>query len=500
MILYELKHDLRDRCELDIKSIDDKTVNSLDEYLFRFPRQRKLAYAYLKSMSADSTIAISKLHALFKDFDDLEWLLHSTTHKKRKLNDEIYSNVVQKYIRNPYTWVSSMVHVQPYLFDAKYLLLGQFQSVADRCTWAYINTQSMHYAGIHNKVRTLEGLEKHNHWFVDKLAIEKKFYDKLLKRFNFSAALRIKAYSRWIEVYDDVSKLCLQFELHPLEIRLKIIFPVGSRQRGRKINNTLTMKLLSRYYELFTLYNTLTSSQSDVAAYLNALSANNELRSDTYSRLHASLVQVLSDFVDKSKGSYFDDEKLLNLYAVNSNSVERYAIAISRKYKRLRIYRKVKILNDKFNRTDDICLSSYSIWGTDIEYWAHELLAMGIINIGHVTEKHSLYDYELLATGKSQTFALQFLKLPQVQATRIFEQYESMQDLLQSEVNYLLDNNRDATDTRTWSKLPATKINTYFEWLHKCLDNDKFEEERKSRLSAKNASIINFTTINKSIL
>ena len=497
MILYEIKQELRDLVIIDINIIDDIEFVSFDEYLFRFPQQKKLVYAYLKECT--EPIELSKLHKKFKWFGNLEWLLQNPVHQYEQEFDKKYAKVVNKYVRNPYTWVSSMINVQPYLFDAKYLLIGQYQDIAEKCAWAYFNTQSMQYPGIYNEVRTLDGLQQHNDWFIERLSIEKEFFDNILSFMTFSSSLRVKSYYKYIEVYDDASTLTMQFELTATEIITRVIFPKGSKNRGRKGSTSLVMKLFSNYRELFQLWGRLSAAYDTITTYLGRLDALNIERSNTYNRLFITTKQVLTDFMMKDSGTYMDDEHYLNLYSVTNGSVERWTISFSKKCKNVRLHRKIKFLNDKLNRTDEIQFSSYNL-GHDIDKISHFLLMSGFINIGHVKARHNFYDYELLATGKSDTFALQFLKLPQLLASNVFAKYVACQDILSSEVEHLISSGLDAKDTRYKRKHKATNITTYFEWYYRQQDQEKFDSERSVRYQEKQRLIKNFTQTYKHII
>ena len=101
---------------------------------------------------------------------------------------------------------------------------------------------------------------------------------------NYTPGLEAQLYGAWenchpsepssidiIEVFDENSQLTIQFELNELEVKTRIIFPKNSRQRGRKQNAFITMKLIARYSELFNLYNTITNNQNKILTYLHAL-------------------------------------------------------------------------------------------------------------------------------------------------------------------------------------------------------------------------------------
>lgn len=502
MIIYAIRQEIRDNCEIDTNCISGKAIEDFDDYLFSFPLQRKLAYAYVKYST--ERVKLSHVHQLFKSIDDIEWLLHSTTHKKYLAKDEVYARVVTKYIRNAYTWTSSMVHMQPHLFDAKYLRIGRFQAIAHKCNWFYMHTQTMHYSGFYNGVRTLDGLVKHNEWFIERRRLEHQFFDAILSRFSFSPQLRISYYANCIEFFDDNSQLCLQFEIFAnSDIATQIIYPTGAKHRGRKVSNTLTMKLLSKYNELFTFYQVLNSldTRKQYQKYKDKLDQLKVTHSDTWQRLKISTIQVLEDFSNKEQGSAFNEDRMTNFYFVRKDSVERCGMTIGKSKRTFRLYRRVKLTKDKMQRTDTISLSSYNSHCRSIETFAEWLLDVGFINISQIEDRHIMYDYELLSTGKSQTFALQFLKLPQVVASSYFAEYEEQLDMLKHEIDWLHETNvKSIEDTRKFEDFAKLKINTFPEYKHYVEQKLTYEEDRKLMLSQKNSLVNNFIKTNKQII
>lgn len=499
MLIYAIKQEIRLNCDIDVSQINGKAIEHLDDYLFHFPLQRKLAYAYIKY--SEEVVKLSQVHQLFKSIDDIEWLLHSTTHKKRMKQDDTYAKVVTKYIRNPWTWTSSMVHMQPHLFDAKYLKLGQFQSVAHKCNWSYLNTQNMHWTSLLNGVRTMEGLVKHNEWFVQRRKLEYDFFEGLLSRFTFSPQLRLTYYFNTIEVYDDVSKLCMQFEIYPTsDVVAWIMYPMNAKKRGRKVSNVLTMKMLAKYNELFSLYQLLNSIdvRKQYQKYYDKLAALKVTHKDTWDRLHASTVQLVTDLGQRAKGAHWDKTSMIYAYFVRQGSVDRCGITSDSNLRMFRMHRRTKILNDRLERTDVINYSAYNNPYRTVEKFADWLLNVGFINISHINDIHNLYDYELLATGKSQTFALQFLKLPQTVASEYFVDYEERIDMLKHEVKWLAEHNVvDIPDTRQFEDFSKTHINTHEEFKHWQECSSSYDEEREVVLKDKLRLMHDFKLTNK---
>jgi len=491
MEIYELR-DLRTKCQIDIDQIDGLTTTDLDLYLYHFPLQKKLAYAYLKEVS---TVKLSVLHELFSQFGDIDYF-SSAIHTERQI-DPAYAKVTKKYVRNPWIWITAMQTVQPYLFDAKYLLVGEFQNVAKKCVDDFYKAQLMHYTVSYNKLKTIDHMEGHNQWFIDRRDIEKSFFNDILKRFHFNQKLRVKWYYKFIEFYDESSTLTLQFEIGRYETKMRIIWPPGNRKQSREDSQFQVMKMLQRYPELFTLYHRIHNNRKDVVQYFNSLVANDNNNYLTYQVLKATMVAFLEDLHSNEPGAYIESEDIIG-YFVHHQSVEK--IAIRPQGGQLRFYRYCKILNDKYGRSDILSYSSYKLNEKEIGNQATELLRMGMVNIGSTKHAHQLLDYELLATERANEFALQFFKLPSRQAGEFFADYEMLLDLLDGEVRYLAAEGANAEDTRDTEPPVQDWVSTYFEWLAKERDPKVFAEEREMRLNAKRKRIREFTETNKALL
>jgi hypothetical protein len=475
MKIYEIRESVRANVIVD-------TDQSFDEVLFFNPLQKKLIYAYAKASSKPEKLSF--LLNLFKPFEDIDYF-YSETHKDLMGSDECYSAVVKKYVRNPHVWVTSIQKIQPYLFDSKYLLIGRYQSIAEKCTGKYMFNQTMHWSGIHNGCRTLEGLVENNGFFLNRRSLESEFFDPLMKVIK-NNNLFVNCYWNKIEIYDELSKLTLQLELSSEEISPWILFPLESRNKGRKQNIQMILKIFSKYPEIFSLYTILNSQLNLVSEYLKKYEALT--KTETFVRLEQSVNYMLEDFIDKNEGAYYDKNWLL-LYFVNRNSVERVTIQSFTKNK-IRLYRKVKYTSDRLNRVEERDIRGYYMYTT--ETLAKELILSGLINVGNLEEPHPWYDYELLSKGLSDAWSLQFFKLPYQMSERIFYEYDEVQDHLKSEILYAQASSEDLQDTRILDRKYDASINCYFELVEKNNNPQKFKLERSSRMNLKSARIVKF--------
>lgn len=492
MILYEIRENIRQKVQFDITEFtlsSGETIrfNSLDEFLFRAPLLKKLVYAYLKGMPDDGLMPLSYVANIFSEFNSVEYF-SSGLHCDRMIHDTLYKKLVEKYIRNVHTWAGSMIYVQPYLFDAKYLLIGQYQKIADKCAWEWSNVQSMHYAGIHNHVRTLVGVKKHNDWFTTRMSIEKSFFSSIFRNLSFNPALVIKSYWKFIEVFDKNTQLTVQYIFSETRVDTRIIFPRNSKKYGRQDAPYLTMKLFARYQELFNLHIILSSKTIEISKYFTDLEQNKITHVDTWSRLHAATKQIVLDQLKKESGTYIENRQL-SMYFVNVNSVERCTFTISNKSKHFRIYRHVNIAG----HDDTLHHGSYLLGSKDCDMIATKLLDMGFMNIGYNSTEHlhNMSDYKLLSDSKSDAFSIQFLKLPQNEASKLFDSYADVQQLLSAEVEYALENNIEYKDTRQ-KKNYTSDMNTWFEWKQYTEDSAKYDAERKEKQQNKRQLIRNF--------
>lgn len=493
--LYDLR-DLRSKCNMDVMQIGHLGTKSLDQYLFNFPLQKQLAYAYLKNVGS-TPVKISYLHSLFKEFDRVIYF-KSKEHKQRMKDDEIYKKIVNRYVRNPWTWVTSMQPMQPYFFDSKYLKIGQFQKIAKRCADTYFNVQLMHYTIPYSKIKTKDHMSNHNEWWIERQKIEKSYFNNLLKPLRISTKLRYKWFHRYLEFYDTVSTLTLQFEISQFEVKMHIIWPRGSKKRSRKESQYQIMKLIQRYQELFALYQKLSNDRMERCTYLDATKSVDEKFPETFKMLKGTMVHFLEDIHNQNGSAYINDQEV-QCYLVHQGSVESCVLAARRG--KIRLYRTIKLLNDPLERTDTIDLCSYLIPEKDIESQAAELLYIGMLNIGDKRELHTMYDYELLATGKSKEFALQYFKLPSIDAMKFFSDYEEQLELLKVEIQYYEENDLQVEDTRDFSSEKLDyPLTTYFEWDKFNTDPVRFDRDREKFSIEKDNRIKDFVKKNKHTL
>lgn len=484
MQIYELKDNIREKVILDVNIIGTKSIISFDHYLYQFPLTKTLVYSYVKY--SKSSLNISELHKMFSLWNTIEWFSSDEHHSLMK-TDKWYKKVYVRYVRNVFTWTTSIQPMQSHFFDAKYLLIGEYQSIAKTCAKTYFDSQFNHYTIPYSTIKYLETINLHNAWFLDRNKIENEFFTSILKNIHFNNSLRITWYYKYIEFYDDSSTLTLQFCLNEYSIDTKLIWPVGSSKHVSKDNNSL-LKFFQRHSSVFALYQKLSNSLTHIQSYFAKLNSNINKHSHSYELLLGVMTNFISDLHNKVECAYLEDHRVTG-YAIHQNSIER--VSFHAKNNTLRMYRKIKWCDDVLNRNDTIAYSSYMMKAKSIEEQSIELLHSGFICWSHIEERYSFYDFELLSTGKSKEFAIQYFKMPPIDAMQLFEPYIYQLNLLDAEIQHCIESNSIIEDTRC-KDIEDDYISTTFELKSKSKDEDEFKSSRKRKLNMKRQHISKF--------
>lgn len=487
MQIYDIKQLVRDNVIIDVTVIDNEVVETIDQYFFKFPLQRQLVYAYLKT----SSNKISTLHKIFSKFSDIKWF-DSKEHQELLKNDDAYAKVVNRYVRNPHTWVNATMQIQPYFFDSKYLLIGEYQSLAKQCVHNFLTSQFNHYTIPYSTTKFVDAIQHHDKWFINKKSIENTFYESILSDVSIPQHLLYKWYNNYIEFYDTKSDLTLQFELQQYKVQMRLIWWQGSKKCSRATSQYDLFHFLQRNQSMFKLHQKLSKSLDKIQEFRTKLEQNIVNNQQSYDILLGTVKYFLDDLHHRNDGSYIKSSQVFG-YVVHTNSVERMIIR-STKSNKIRVYRRVKYLNDKLNRTNEIRYASYLLKGNDTESQAKELLHNDLLSISPSGVFYNLYDFELLATSAHSDFALQWFKVPPIDTVSIFDDYVAQQNLLEASIQYHLQNNVQIEDTRVKGSDEKTFISTNFERYQ--LDNNTvdFDVERKENLSLKRRRIRQYST------
>lgn len=442
--IYHLEDSIRDSCIVDINEIDGHTIRSLDEYAFRFKVNWILVYGYLKTCKKPTKL--SYLHKIFTGNHTLEHF-DSAKHLKYYAEDEDYRNVINKYVRNKYTWCKTMSPLQSYFFDSKYLLMGNYQKIAKKNAMSFFTSQNTHYSVMINRFKVSQKhVDYYNIFFEEKKALEKQFYNEYLKQYNNPNLTFLFHYNK-IEIFDKVSQLFLQIELnHGGIYDSKICFSTN-KKKNRTVDESkrLALNIIVKNPDISHLYNRLITGEG-VAYVNNYLNQVDALKlTDQYQHLFVSYESLIKDIKNREESCYFDDEYFIDTYLVHNKYYEKVRVNKIFSGEDIRLSR---IVNFKLDgEYTEMELKSFRLKG-DIREQTEYFIMSDLLNIGHVNREHNTFEYELMCQGDHVDYMIAFMREPTLDATRLFNDYVEVQRSMELDVEYHLDNNIKIKDTR----------------------------------------------------
>lgn len=479
MKLYDIKKEITEKCIIDINQ-----YSSLDEYLLKNKFLKRLVYGYLKK--SDHNVKLSYLDQIFKNTTTLEGL-YSNQQLEYYRNDQFYKYVFDKYIKSPETWLNGHITIQPYLFDSKFLLKGEYQIHAYHSVQKMFGIANPYYLGQKLNIRSFdqEILDFYNNWFKEKRNFERKFYDKIISKFEIPNHLQVRYYWKFIEIYDTTTSLTLQIELkNYTNSSVNVLMPVDVVRSSFGRRNNLSFKFLMKEKFASDLYSYLINSLNinEINEFLDKLEHFEEM---TQSKVYQSvIVHILEDFRDKNDAGSFGDP-FLDVYLLQYNSIEKNSLHYSITNKLLRYHRKIKNSDGSI-----VQLASYNL-PKDIDKAAKILLMSGFINICQHGVEMSEKEYQYVAKDEdSNQYIMQFLRTPLYDVGNEMSLYSDYEKQLSYDIKEMQKKGIEINfeDSRGYSKeYEYTKLKSnlnYFDYMLYQKNKEKFLENNDKRLES----------------
>lgn len=497
MKIYDIDN-VRSKVILDIEE-----YQSIDHYLFKNPYLKRLVYSYLKE--SPEQIELSKLDELFSKTIDLSYY-DSDEHFVRMANNQLYRKMYNSYIINPNSWVHGSMQAQSYFFDAKNLLKGEYQEKISKVVDLAIRSISMHYsvsaAGIH---QTPKHQEFYQQWFDKKKSIEDDFFNKMFEEniLDDKEMYKVQRYHNIIEIYDTQTTLTLQFNIQAYtNTVLKVLMPKVSNRSTKDKRNTLVTKFLAKCNYAMKIYQWLISGENItfINDYLTSLEKLQEV--PQFKVLHSITRQFLEDIKNKEQSTYIGSE-WISLQMCHKNVVERNVIHFSSKTSLLRIYRKVRYIENENSKpiSDEYELRPYSI-PKNLDRSAKMLLNHGLITFSTNADKLNQKTFEDLSSGKIHTDAKLFMRLPIIDSSYIFNQANDKVEKFNQEIEDSLEKGLivEYPNTRIETKKHDKTMSTYFETMSYLNDPSEFTNYRNELNHAKLMLTHSYINQNKGLL
>lgn len=468
MNIYALPNHYYDLVNLDTNSIGDVTFSTLDEYLYKFPDQKRLLTGYIKRM--DTSVDISELHDLFCDFGIVSYF-SSETHQERLETDRVYKLITERYVKNPIVWTSSTQRIQSHYFDSKYLKIGKYQKIARKNAHQYFNMQSTNNVINYSKVRTTNNIDKHNKYFTDRYILEgvlKGFVQK-----NIDSEYVVVVYDQVIEIYIPHKHASIQIEFTKWDSKVFLIWGYGTKARKKS----------ESFNEIFTILNDERSllkfvqdfrglDNGFIDKYADRLAKIKSEHKHTINLMVGNIKYTIRELFKEESCTYFTPE--INTYIIHHGSPERMHVTKSGNI--LRIHRHIN-----YGSPDEIRYCSYSISDKDFTKVALTLFNLGVINVSLGKTIDDNFDYGLLANGQMKNFALSFMKVPTTEASKMFDDYERFGAHLRGEI----EKNPNPTDTRVFKDYSVIPENTFFELVSYKTDKVRHKSEKGKKQNVK---------------
>lgn len=477
MKIYNLPEEFRTKCVIDLEQ-----YSSLDEYLLKNRLTRRLVYYYLK-LTKNQQIQLSYLDEIFKNTSSYDELISEKQQSYLK-SDQVYKKVFQKYISVPEIWTNGVNQIQAFYFDNKYLLNGKYQIYAH-----YADDFIQHYSNIHYvenlssiRNRNSEHLKYYNDWFKTKRRLERSFYEKILKKFDFSETLKIKYYWKYLEIFDTESLLTLQFEIRfGSNTTVRVLMPDDVKRSSFGRRNTLAFKFLTKHQTVSDLYRYFVNYENfdevnEFTKELDSLEADQRFK-----MIQSKMIQILEDLRNEDESAcYLND--YLSLYLIHYNSIEKNTIHYSEKNKLLRYYRQIKYEDGSIQK-----LSSYNL-PKNVKIASKHLIMSGFVSILPYKDSFDEKEYFLVSKDEHENlYAIQFLRTPiKDVADEVSNHYLHYEKSLRLDIEHLQETGQKISfdDTRKYhqeQKFKRFKYLDYFSLLENEFNEEKFIQETEER-------------------
>lgn len=447
--LYELKHDIENRVEIDATNIDGiNFYGNFHLYLLKFEKQKVLVYDYLKRIDVD--IKLSELHTLFSKFDSVEYF-ESDAHKDLMQTDCHYASTYEKYVGRigKHLWVHGPNRYNSYIFDAKYLLFGQYQHyAAEGLKFAYASFT--HPIGDLTYARSITN--KPAAWemkmlFENKKTIEDNYFNDVLKQFNSVKPdfLHASGYSNYIEIYDTTSELMFKVTLNRDNFHnYEMTFPTKRKHKSRKLAIDLAFNFVIKHKSVSALLNMLMidSYRSLTNSYLTSIAEFK--KSKGFALYVNSMEAVINDMIERNASTFVSYPRMHGIF-VRNNTIETNILNVSKGRNYLRIARNISY--NSIDNAEPIQLKSFYIKGSPTEI-AEQLFYIDCINIVDRKAHHDMTEYKLISENKLQKSKMLLREPVKTILNELFVNYENVQQSLEHEAENAVINNEIIEDTR----------------------------------------------------
>ena len=457
--LYELKNSIESKLTIDVNEIDGIDFHgNFHLYLLKFPNIKVLVYDYLKRI--DHQIKLSDLHALFIGWQQTEYFSSPKHEHHFRLNAN-YSDVYEKYVNRigKHLWVEGPMRYNSYIFDAKYLLLGEYQKYAAKgLKFAFAGFT--HPAGPESFTRSITNRDASNAMkslFEDKQNIEDQYFGEVLKQFNQHKPdfLQSYGYSNYIEIYDKISELLFKVTLNRDNFHTyEIVFPTKRKNKSRKLAIELAFNFVIKHKSVSALLNNLINEQNRILTNKYLVNISSLKNRESFSIYINSMSAVLNDMINRNESTFIKYPRLNSIF-VRQGMIETNTINVSSGRNYLRIARNINYNNHH----EQVQLKSFYVKGS-VEEMASELFFLDCINIVDRKHNHDLTEYRLISENKLSKSKM-FLREPVKNIlNELFDDYESIQSSLENEAESLVINKEKIADTRkTYEKSTITTLN-----------------------------------------
>lgn len=491
--LYEIPDDIRNNIIMDITNIDGASFRNLDEYLSRFFERKKLVYAYAKYLKTPEKI--SNIHKLF-DFSDLIERFYTEEFNELRKNNKEFDKVLNKYIRDPYTWQTSHIYFQSILFDSKYLKIKKFHEIAKLGKDMFYSAQQTHHISNISGLRYYKKIIEHNEFFIERFHLIKNFWENILKQYNIPEYIKISYSQKRIEFYNSTNGETYNFSINnKLKLNFNIIFTKKHSSKKSKLNSfSDTYDKFKKEPFLDSIYFHIKNNIMDFLELNKSINYLKEKHNKVYRAAITTFKEALLDYKNEN-GAAFTDFKEFYGVSVNPGTVE---------------VMKIKFHPAK-SRSIHVNKITYFVDGTQYEHRpvyvsigqfneiAEHLFDQGFIDLKPI-EPTNLGDYFLLAQNKIQLWTSYFMKLTAMEALEFIQDYINEIENIAILYSRHLDQNkplkeydRDYVNKYLYNK----GITSYPEWVQYKKNFKKFSEEKISKRNRQAEEKISYIKYNK---
>ena len=419
MEIYSIPQEVKDRLIIDIQPIPNITISNFDDYAIHFRKSQVLVYKHLK-YSKDS-VKLSYLHERYYTQFGKFFKLNL---KEIEDNETIYAKVIQKNVRDDYSWSTSGWKLTSAFFDRSKLKMFDVREKAIDCTSKLHSKTIRHWSGNITDLFKYRSRRYHKYHEERLNLIEDLYSNYILKNVDIHENIKIATSSNKIEFTNTKNSeyyiriLIGEFKFGYIDIDIM-------SERGSISNETKKRLILAKFASKYSCFGSIINNLEDCSdQVLNYLKQLKELSNKYRFEIEQNkliITSILSELKNNDKFGYVN--KPVKFVSINSrDNIQVLNCFVSNKNDKVRYSKVIHHIED-----NEICqeTGSYTAnyYNNNLTELAEYLIEQGYINAYHTNDEPDLTDYLALLTNQTALYNHLTFRLTFSEVSKICDSY-----------------------------------------------------------------------------